>query len=114
MSLRLALFWREHGRGSRITCLSSEGSSACWICSMSVTDLAPFRLPLKEVLRESDLTWEGRGVGESASTRLERVDAVLTCMARSLRSADSTKHAKRVEEKHLGVAPTSTSGGLFN
>ena len=80
MSLRLALFWREHGRGSRITCLSSEGSSECWICSMSVTDLAPFRLPLKEVLRESDLTWEGRGMGESAPTLLERVDVVLTCM----------------------------------
>ena len=85
MSLRLALFWREHGRGSRITCLSSEGSRECWICSMSVTDLAPFRLPLKEVLRESDLTWEGRGVGESVPTRLEGVVVVLTCMdARSL------------------------------
>ena len=48
---------------------------------------------------------------------LERVDAVLTCMdarARCALPADSTKHAKRVEEKHLGVAPTSTSGGLFN
>ena len=85
MSLRAALFWREHGRGSRITCLSSEVSGACWMCSMSVTDLAPLRLPLKEVLRESDLTWEGRGVGESVPTRLEGVVVVLTCMdARSL------------------------------
>ena len=59
--LRLPLFWREHGRGSRTTCLSSSGSGACLSCSMSETDLAPFRLPEKELLRESGLAWEGRG-----------------------------------------------------
>jgi len=66
--LRLPLFWREHGRGSRTTCLSSSGSGACLSCSMSETDLAPFRLPEKELLRESGLAWEGRGAGESLST----------------------------------------------
>ena len=66
--LRLPLFWREHGRGSRTTCLSSSGSGACLSCSMSETDLAPFRLPEKELLRESGLAWEGRGAGESLPT----------------------------------------------
>ena len=35
---------------------------------MSETDLAPFRLPEKELLRESGLAWEGRGAGESLPT----------------------------------------------
>lgn len=81
--LRLTPFWREHGRGSRITCLSSSGSRECLSCSISETDLAPFRLPEKELLRESDLAWEGRGAGESLPTAgrdRERAVVVLTCM----------------------------------
>ena len=81
--LRLPLFWREHGRGSRITCLSSSGSAACLSISISETDLAPFRLPEKELLRESGWAWEGRGAGERLPTARrdrERAVVVLACM----------------------------------
>ena len=53
---------------------------------MSETDLAPFRLPEKELLRESGLAWEGRGcmwafdsrdpVDEAPRAKLSRASAV--------------------------------------
>ena len=87
--LRLPLFWREHGRGSRTTCRSSSGSGACLSCSMSETDLAPFRLPEKELLRESGLAWEGRGCmwafdsrrPRRRSTTCEALESFCTCHA---------------------------------
>lgn len=51
--------------------------------SISETDLAPFRLPEKELLRESGWAWEGRGAGERLPTARrdrERAVVVLACM----------------------------------